>query len=140
MGVETKRPTVESAKLTSFWVPLVYGLASAFPKLAVLDIYLHLFVTRWARWTVFAIGLVIVGTAISYILGTIFECRPIAKTWDKSIEGSCVNTKAMYTFFSLPNIISDLAMLAVPIPIIIRLNMSRTVKAGVLVTFLSGGM
>ena len=120
---------------------MVYGLASAVPKLAILDTYLHVFPQQWARWILIVCGVISISNGIAYIPTTMTSCRPIEAVWNHTIEDArCNNIKAHYSLACLPNIITDVVILIVPIPIITRLHMSTTVKAGVLATFLSGSM
>jgi hypothetical protein len=120
---------------------MVYGIASALPKLAVLDVYLSVFTERWARYTLLVTGFVIISNAIVYVPTTITQCTPMAFLWDHSIPGGkCNNVTLHYSLASLPNIVTDLVMLILPIPIVWNLHLERTTKAGVLATFLSGGM
>jgi hypothetical protein len=120
---------------------MIHGLQTALPKLAVLDIYLYIFPEKWSRWTLMATAVVVAANGLVYIPTTIWQCNPINAAWDYSIKGAtCNNVKLHYSFLGLPHILTDLVMLIVPIPIIARLQMDRTIKAGVMATFLSGSM
>jgi hypothetical protein len=46
----------------------------------------------------------------------------------------------IYTWFSIPNLVTDVAMLALPLPAIWTLKMSRGQKVGLTLTFLTGSM
>jgi hypothetical protein len=135
------RPSPTSLKLSAFWTPMIYGIASALPKLAVLNVYLSIFTARWARYTLLATGFIIVSNALVYIPTTITQCTPMEFLWNQSIPGGkCNNVTLHYSLASLPNIVTDLVMLVLPIPIVWNLQLEKTTKAGVLATFLSGGM
>ena len=69
---------------------------------------------------------------------TIFQ--PFSFKWDKSIDGHCSDLLAAYRYISIPNILTDLAILILPLSTLWHLNMSRTRKAGVFLTFLAGGL
>jgi hypothetical protein len=128
-------------KILYITVPVAYCLAAALPKLAIADIYLGIFVERWSRWTTYATALVIVVNAIVNIPTTIWQCRPIAYLWDPSISGGhCNNIPVHFLYAGLPNIVTDVVMLLVPIPMIAKLRVSRKMKVGVAVTFLTGSM
>ena len=120
---------------------MVYGIASAVPKLAVLDTYLKIFMSRWVRYALLATGFVIVTNAIVYIPTTIFQCAPVQSLWDHSIPNrKCNNIRLHYSLAGVPNILTDAVMLILPLPIIWKLQMDKGTKAGVLATFASGGM
>jgi hypothetical protein len=111
------------------------------PKLAILNVYYEIFSNvRWARWTMLALVFVLVGDSIGYTIATLTTCRPMAANWDVSIKGKCLDRKTLYSMTIIPNIVTDVVMLILPIPIILKLQMSRRTKIGVLATFLVGTM
>ncbi|KAF2870145.1 hypothetical protein BDV95DRAFT_575160 [Massariosphaeria phaeospora] len=131
--------TIPGRKMAAFWVPVVYAFANTLPKLAILDIYNHIFFhVRWAYRTIQVVTFILVGNAVAYIIATLCNCRPLAFTWDKSMKGQCGNTIKLYSMSSIPNIVTDVAIILIPIPIILKLQMSKRVKFGVLTTFLVG--
>ena len=68
-------------------------------------------------------------------------CTPLDYLWDKSIaRGHCINVAAFYRYAPMPNIFTDLAMLLLPLPLIWRLQTSRSTKIGLTFTFLTGSM
>jgi hypothetical protein len=68
-------------------------------------------------------------------------CRPFAFNWDKKIRGGkCLNQWAIYSWFGLPNILTDVAMLLLPLQTIWKLQVSRNQKIGLSITFLTGSM
>jgi len=67
------------------------------------------------------------------LYGTIFvvqitSCRPIARGWDPTIEGSCAKRRYTFVFTASLNTASDVVLLLLPLPGIWRLKLddSRT--------------
>ena len=121
--------------------PVIYCAAVAFPKLAILAVYLRIFVDRFSRITCYVVATIVLLTAIVTVPAAIWHCIPIAYGWDKSISGGrCSDTQALLRYATLPNIVTDVAMLIQPIPVIWKLHMLRTTKVGLVFTFLLGGM
>jgi hypothetical protein len=85
-------------------------------------------------------GAVIIINAIVYIPTTITQCRPTSKLWDITIEGKCNNPSLHYGLAGLPNIISDVILLILPIRIVWNLSLEKATKVGVLATFLAGNV
>ncbi|KAF2186602.1 hypothetical protein K469DRAFT_449835, partial [Zopfia rhizophila CBS 207.26] len=128
-------------KILYLAIPVLYVPAVTFPKLAILDMYLHIFVERWAKWTSYATGLVIILSCLVNIPVVIAQCIPIAYLWDKTIKGGkCHNIEAHFLYSSLPNIVTDVVMLVLPIPMILKLHTSRKVRVGIAATFLTGSI
>ncbi|KAI9644955.1 hypothetical protein NHQ30_006990 [Ciborinia camelliae] len=125
-----------------FSTPLVYVWAITFPKLAILAMFLRIFTIGFYRTTAMAIAAVLVASAFATTLVSIFECRPIAYFWDRTIpNGYCtINSEKFYLWASLPNIITDVMILILPQPMIWRLHTTRSVKFGLSFTFLTGSV
>lgn len=91
------------------------------------------------RWCLHILSFIVAGYSIAIVLGLIFACDPIAKSWDKSItEGSCVDQNALYIATAVCNSVTDIALLVVPIPMVMSLNMPLVQKIGLLFMFLIG--
>ena len=72
---------------------------------------------------------------------TIFQCSPVQGFWDHTISASCsVNVYAFFIGNAVPNILTDWALLVLPIPYIWRLQQNRTTKIALCGVFLLGGL
>ncbi len=119
----------------------VYGLAVMLPKLAILGFYLRIFVQKSFRRTVYVLIGIVISTFLATGLTAMFQCIPLQYVWDKAIPGGrCINVLAFYRWISLPNIITDALMLALPIPMVWKLNTSTGKKFGLTIGFLTGSM
>lgn len=68
-----------------------------------------------------------------------FQCAPVAYAWDKGIEGgTCINQLDFFRYVAVPNILTDVCMLVLPLPEIWNLQLSRLQKVGLTAIFLSG--
>lgn len=91
------------------------------------------------RWCLHILSFIVAGYSIAISLGLIFACDPIAKSWDKSItEGHCVDQNALYIATAVCNSVTDIALLVVPVPMVMSLNMPLVQKIGLLFMFLVG--
>lgn len=66
-----------------------------------------------------------------------FSCRPIQAFWGDS-EGTCINLVAFTYFTNITNLVTDLWIFALPIPIILRLQTSRDKRIGLCFLFSVG--
>lgn len=69
----------------------------------------------------------------------IFSCQPIQKSWDLTVpatDGYCVDVVALYFATAIANILTDVILIVIPIPLLIGLNMPRGEKIGVLIVFI----
>lgn len=75
------------------------------------------------------------------MLLVVLQCIPARGFWDKSVEASCDVDSMKFLFaISMPNILVDVALLALPIPYVVRLNFPRSQKRATISIFLLGGL
>lgn len=116
---------------------VIYVLSIPFPKLAILCLYLRLFTARLSRWAIYATALTVILTAVFGLVSTFSNCRPFHAFWNPSIHATCtMNVMATFRFYSVPNIVTDVVMIILPLPALYRLNVSTLAKVGVGLTFL----
>ena len=87
-----------------------------------------------------SLGILVVSTSFVTVIGTIFQCRPVSFAWDKTLDGKCFDVLAFERFTAIPNVVTGLLMLVLPLPIIWRLNVAPVTKVALTATFLHGIM
>jgi hypothetical protein len=120
---------------------LVQPAAVAFPKVCVVLLFLHVFTNPYERIAAKALIAVILASWLSYTLAACFQCMPFAYNWDKSIPGGrCFNLGAFANSSSVPNIVTDVLILLLPMRTVIQLEISMGKKMGLLLIFLTGSV
>ncbi|KAI9640226.1 hypothetical protein NHQ30_011464 [Ciborinia camelliae] len=120
---------------------ITYVASCCIPKMVILSLYLRIFTSKFARLTCYLLIFVVVGLAIADTVAASVMCLPLDYLWDKSIPGGkCINIPALYRWGSLPNAVSDLFILIVPLPTVWKLQVERRVKIGLTITFLTGSI
>ncbi|KAF2464529.1 uncharacterized protein BDR25DRAFT_155204, partial [Lindgomyces ingoldianus] len=118
-----------------------YTQSIMFPKLSILCLYMKIFTRRRYRTAAYATGLIILLTGLTMIIADFTMCRPFAYFWDKTIPGGkCVNLMAAYRYIGIPNLITDVLLLVLPLPAIYKLHVGLGVKIGLFATFISGSL
>jgi hypothetical protein len=117
----------------------VITLAST--KISVLVLYLRIFPHKSVRYAAFAtIGMIALSTTIIFFM-TVFSCHPVAFFWDRDIRGgTCLNVNKLAYANSAMSIIQDLLIVALPLPVLVKLNMGRNRKIGVGFMFAVGSL
>ena len=109
-------------------------------KFSILLLYLRLFgVSDRFRYSTWAVMFFVFGYLFSNLLTQIFGCTPIQISWEV-VSGHCYNRRAAGFAYSSMNIISDLLIFVLPMPMVWRLRLSRKGKLGVMLVFMGGGM
>ena len=124
-----------------FAIELLYLIGDCLPRISVLLLYLRVFTNRWARITCYGLLVTTIAVFLSYTFAVIFNCTPVAFQWDKSIDGGwCYDQEAFYKTTSFPNIMLDVVMLVLPIPMIVKLQAPMIRKLGLGFVFVMGSM
>ena len=129
-------------KKLTFVFANIYLLSVMFPKLAMLCFFLRIFVQRWQRRACYILMGVLVATALVTFITNLVQCVPLEFAWNvERVAGAhCLNQQLFWSLISLPNIITDLVMLALPVPVICKIQLSWKDKVGLLLTFAAGSM
>ena len=123
-------------KICHIVAPVLYYFAVALPKLAILYVFLTIFVDKLTRVCCYVTGAILILIPLVMVPVVVFQCHPINSLWDHNINGTCVDIALFFRYASIPNILTDVMMLVLPIPTVWRLQTSRRVKAGLFGTFL----
>ncbi|KAL4935401.1 hypothetical protein BDV06DRAFT_217461 [Aspergillus oleicola] len=113
----------------------IYTLALLGFKISLLTSYLRIggFVHSY-RMVIHAAIIACVVNQVIFTIVLSVGCRPVAKQWDQSIPGTCINTVASYYGLAGTSLIFDVIIIALPLPILARLKlkMRQKVLLGVL--------
>lgn len=87
------------------------------------------------------VGLLI-AVFVSFEFATIFQCIPVSYNWrslvDRTAQGSCTDRQAQVYAAAAFNIFFDILVLLLPVPSLLKLNISWMKKLGVGIVFLVG--
>lgn len=84
---------------------------------------------------------VVVGSSVAIIFCLIFPCRPYRLAWDATItEGWCLDRPAIYVSTAVANIVTDIAILTLPIPMVIKFKIPLQQKVGLAGMFAIGSL
>ncbi|KAH9983959.1 integral membrane protein [Xylariaceae sp. FL0662B] len=125
-----------------FATEIFYGMLFPLEKTSILLLYLRIFyVHRWFRWGTYALIAYIWVWGITEEFIAIFLCKPVAYQWDQyrpdeTPGASCLDQLAYYRWVSVPNVIHDVAMIIVPVPMIWRSKIATRQKLAVSCVFL----
>lgn len=120
----------------------LYGASVALSKCAILLLYVRVFTTSNKRFTVavWVVGIFVCATGITTIVGSVFQCTPVARNWDISVRGHCINKLDFARYTAIPNVVTGFVMLFLPLPTVWHLNITIQQKIALTATFLHGIM
>lgn len=109
-------------------------------KLAIALQYLRVFktgMTRTAAW--FALYMTVIYGIEAMVLA-VFNCIPVATFWNPAIQGKCIDKKVGYFTNASYQIFSDFVFLAIPMPILSRLQVPLKQKVLIISAFAIGAL
>lgn len=62
---------------------------------------------------------------------SIFQCTPVSFYWDKTQTGTCIDGESLYFITAIINVIYDVIIVSMPMPVIWKLQMPRSRKIGI---------
>lgn len=111
------------------------------PKLAVLSMYLSIFGrSPKFRLACYVTTSIIIFNFFGNVAAGFGSCIPLNYLWKAVKTGHCFNFDKWYRWVRVISILSDIAVIALPIPLTLRLQMPTRKKLGLLFTFSLGGL
>ncbi|KAF7593994.1 hypothetical protein BBP40_010391 [Aspergillus hancockii] len=111
--------------LLYFIAQLLYKINIGLTKISILLLYRRLFIQRWFRITCWTWIAIVLAFALGTVFSSIFQCSPVQYAFNKSIpgRGKCINLTAFWYANATFNILSDLVIIALPVPVISKLQL-----------------
>ncbi|KAL8767561.1 MAG: hypothetical protein Q9209_005978 [Squamulea sp. 1 TL-2023] len=123
-----------------FTTGTIFSVACTALKFSVLAFYHRIFPIR--KFTVYCIiiAAIVVAWFIAFVVTQFVTCQPFEYWWDKSIPGGhCINGKHVgYYITSPPDILTNIAILVLPIPWLWDLQMQTRRKIAITCIFILG--
>ncbi|KAI1419333.1 hypothetical protein F5Y12DRAFT_794065 [Xylaria sp. FL1777] len=118
----------------------LYASTLACLKLSILSLYRNIFGASltFYRWT-WVVSAFVAEWFLQVVLSTNLQCVPISAAWDPTVKATCINYGIEALVAYLINIITDLVILSMPIPIVLKLNTSKAQKRRLIISFAAGG-
>jgi len=120
-----------------------YTPAVMFAKLAALFLYHQIFEVPVYRRVIIGIGVIVVLQGVISIVLAFSICRPFRYFWTQAVDindGTCGDVMLFYKSYSIPSLLTDVAMLVLPWPILLKLRMPTSEKIGLILTFLAASL
>ncbi|WYZ40792.1 hypothetical protein EsH8_IV_001133 [Colletotrichum jinshuiense] len=113
----------------------VYGSACAATKISILLFYRRIFVTTVTSFRVSMIFGYFLSAAYPIVIWATMgnACKPLSFYWNQFIgeQGKCIDINTFYLALGIINMLNDIIVLMIPIPQILKLQMSAKKKFAV---------
>ncbi|APA08412.1 hypothetical protein sscle_03g031820 [Sclerotinia sclerotiorum 1980 UF-70] len=131
---------IDTSKLAGISQLLIIPALGAL-KLSVVMLYRRIFVGKTFNTISIIVCIVIVAWTISFFFATVFECgRDLGLLWHslKTFKMDCGKYKYIQLGHAASDVATDLIVLALPLPVIWNLHMTKERKIGLSLIFLLG--
>ncbi|KAL9037606.1 MAG: hypothetical protein Q9214_005629 [Letrouitia sp. 1 TL-2023] len=130
---------VESGKATL--VSIVFYISSmAATKISILLLYRRIFPIWKLRYIAWTVGIFIFAYSFAAVFLAIFRCHPIRAIWNPLVKAHCDNTNATILVMAIFNVVTDVIVLVLPMPVVWGLQLPKTRKFQVMAVFLLGSL
>ncbi|KAI1335158.1 hypothetical protein F5Y15DRAFT_258122 [Xylariaceae sp. FL0016] len=107
-------------------------------QVGILLFYWRVFPNKCFRVGAIAVGSLSAGIFLSNFFSFTFQCTPVEKFWIHDADGFCIDQNAFYLASAIINVIGDVAVLALPLPVVWQLHTSKSKKWSLSFLFLLG--
>ncbi|KAI0379514.1 hypothetical protein F5Y04DRAFT_282935 [Hypomontagnella monticulosa] len=118
----------------------LYVTTLALLKFSILSLYRKIFASSviFYRFT-WVVTAMVAEWLLQVLIATNLQCIPIEASWDLNVKGTCINYGVEALVAYIINITTDLVILSMPIPIVLKLNASKSQKRRLIISFAAGG-
>ncbi|KAJ8122288.1 hypothetical protein ONZ43_g1479 [Nemania bipapillata] len=116
-----------------------YILALAFVKFSILALYFKTFPVRKLQYCVWVFVVLVVGWGMSGAVVAVFQCTSIDYVWRLEAQEFCIDFGLLNLISGIINSMTDIFIVAVAIPLVWNLQITKQKKWLVLIPFIAGG-
>ncbi|KAJ5494711.1 hypothetical protein N7463_010798 [Penicillium fimorum] len=131
---------IEVPNMILFAYLIVYLVELLLIKFSILMFYRRIFGMNWMIWTTF---LICYGWCIGSMVAALCACDPISYFWNEITDPTSGSYRYNFYYYYIgnaaANVLTDVLILLVPMPIVWKLQMRTTQKIGVCAVLLLGG-
>ncbi|KAF2760780.1 hypothetical protein EJ05DRAFT_473390 [Pseudovirgaria hyperparasitica] len=129
----------------AYAVEQLYCVAVSLPKLSIAATYLRIFTEMPYRIATLLVCGVMIANATAGIIASLAQCQPFSARWNLQImlhnpTSVCIDSIQYWRWISFPNIVTDVALLILPLPVVWRLKMSTAQKIALSLVFVTGSV
>jgi hypothetical protein len=141
MGIHADKVSLDSIVLMAKFLvvaEILYACNLAWTKISILLMYYRIFRFPYFKKMAYGIGAFVVAWLVTVIFLFIFICVPVEKLWYPDLPGHCIDQVGTWIANAASTILSDVAILLLPIPQVWKLQLRRPEKIGVTFAFCLG--
>lgn len=116
----------------------MYFSAATLTRSSILFFYRRIFISKRFTIMVWVVLSMVIGYFISCSIAAVFGCEPVSWFWNRDQPGHCMDEIMFFKVNGILNLILDLIVLLLPIPMLWRLQMYTKKKIALSLIFSLG--
>ncbi|KAF2994663.1 hypothetical protein E8E13_000955 [Curvularia kusanoi] len=130
-------PQVYAVGRWTYIATLVWGVEMLLLKYSILCLYLRIFPNVWLKRFVFAFMTLTACFTIPLIITAGARCNPVQAYWDLEVAqtAKCLDLMTILTLTVVYEIFAEIVLFALPVPIVVKLQMPVAKKVQLLIFF-----
>ncbi|KAL5357248.1 PTH11-like integral membrane protein [Aspergillus floccosus] len=131
--------TIRINDLQRLWAAIpFYNASLCTTKFSILFQYLRIFPDKRFRLACYIVMSIVATYGTWAVVSAFVNCVPVARFWDPSVGGSCMSFEAVWFFNASMNIVTDITLLIMPMPLLSHLHLPRMQKFALMGVFAIG--
>ncbi|KAK3197709.1 hypothetical protein GRF29_216g1042375 [Pseudopithomyces chartarum] len=126
-------PTIQIALKLNTALQLICPLTTSLTKMAILCLFHTIFGATSARYrlVIRATFILCLVTTLVQVIIPLANCKPFSATWTFGGESACaIDGLYLWKYLSIPNVITTIIVVCIPIPAMYKLQISLATKVG----------
>jgi hypothetical protein len=127
--------------LKFFWIAQTpYKIVVCLNKISLILLYMRVFIAKKFRLLCYIALAIVVSSGIATTFATVLQCVPLERSWNKAVDGTCIDSSMFWLANAILNISTDVIVLALPIHEVSKLQLRLQEKILLHGVFLLGGL
>ncbi|KAF6824877.1 plasma membrane protein [Colletotrichum musicola] len=142
LDLEVRQDDTRDIMMLMFIANALYPCAMAFARLSAICSFLRFVTHKTMRYTMYGAAGITVIFGVGCVFAVLFQCKPIAAAWDKTIDNaSCYPFYDYLHASTIINVALDIVLCTVPLPYLWKIKwLRRGPKIALTVLFLFNGL
>lgn len=113
----------------------IWSSSNSAVKISILHLYIEIFITKIFRRLCYLLMALTICFNTVVVLEAFLLCRPFAYNWDLAVAGSCADTNKAWLSAGIINLLIDVCIIYMPLPLLWKLQMPVMKKIGITAMF-----
>lgn len=136
----SQAPLLSTNYQSVFVGEILYAPTIGVVKISTLLLFARIFPGPKFKRMLWAVGLFISTYSAVMVITMIFQCKPVNRVWDPTVQADCIDISKVWIVMASMNVLTDFLLLCLPLPQLWKLQMHRETKLQLIGIFSIGSL